>query len=142
MVLLRGNAPRSFAYQATALLLSYKRVLADGHHSARALCGRPSFPRAKIWCRKSAATIRSKRKVAVPVASRWPPHLILCPLRQILVRLALPRDRDRSRARRTKRDRLHLRPEFKGPDRLVTPAIEQLALITNDWFHRSPFSCV
>jgi hypothetical protein len=30
LVVRRGNAPRSFAYQANALLLSYGTVLADG----------------------------------------------------------------------------------------------------------------
>ena len=39
LVVPRGNAPRSLAYQASALLLSYRTVLADGHHLRPATIG-------------------------------------------------------------------------------------------------------
>jgi len=45
LVLSRGNAPRSLAYQASALLLSYERVLATAAithgHYRRAVVQRP-----------------------------------------------------------------------------------------------------
>ena len=40
LVVRRGNAPRSLAYQASALLLSYRTVFADGHQR-EALVGAP-----------------------------------------------------------------------------------------------------